>query len=362
MNNVINKYLIQKFLKVLFNFIMVFICIGIILSLFEEIEFFKNLDVSLNLPLMLTLLVIPNWLIKLMPFIIFFSAMWYLISAQINKDLLNLKIFGVSNLKITTILSILSFSIGLIIIFLMTPITSALVTKYEATKARYSKDVDHLVSINKNGVWIKESYSDQIRITNAKKIEDNYLIDVSIKILNKDFELLKRIRSERVNIIENKWEIEKPIIFDSQNQNKIGKNVLNYYLVSNYNLNKLQSLYKNLDTISFLDIVYNKDDLLQKGYQKSLLYEKLNLFISFPFFLLIMVVLASIFTLGTTRKFNNLRYLFLAIITGVVIFYLRDLSLALGKTGFIHPILSIWVPILAISLYCSIGLIQINEK
>ena len=40
----------------------------------------------------------------------------------------------------------------------------------------------------------------------------------------------------------------------------------------------------------------------------------------------------------------------------------RDLSLALGKTGFIHPILSIWVPILAISLYCSIGLIQINEK
>ena len=120
MINVINKYLIQKFLKILFNFIMVFICIGIILSLFEEIEFFKNLDVNLNLPLMLTLLVIPNWLIKLMPFIIFFSAMWYLISAQINKDLLNLKIFGVSNLKITTTLSILSFFIGLIIIVLLT--------------------------------------------------------------------------------------------------------------------------------------------------------------------------------------------------------------------------------------------------
>ena len=41
MNNVINKYLIQKFLKILFNFVMVFICIGIILSLFEEIEFLK---------------------------------------------------------------------------------------------------------------------------------------------------------------------------------------------------------------------------------------------------------------------------------------------------------------------------------
>jgi len=73
--------------------------------------------------------------------------------------------------------------------------------------------------------------------------------------LNKDFDLLKRIRSERVNIIENKWEIEKPIIFDTQNKNKNAEDVVSYYLVSNYNLNKLQSLYKNLDTISFLDIV-----------------------------------------------------------------------------------------------------------
>ena len=39
-----------------------------------------------------------------------------IIMRLLKKDLLNLKIFGVSNLKITTILSILSFSIGLIII------------------------------------------------------------------------------------------------------------------------------------------------------------------------------------------------------------------------------------------------------
>ena len=67
----------------------------------------------------------------------------------------------------------------------------ALVTKYEATKYLDIQKIYHLVSINKNGVWIKESYSDQIRIINAKKIEDNYLIDVSIKFLNKDFDLLK---------------------------------------------------------------------------------------------------------------------------------------------------------------------------
>ena len=27
---------------------------------------------------------------------------------------------------------------------------------YEKTKSNYSKDTDHLVTINRNGVWIKE--------------------------------------------------------------------------------------------------------------------------------------------------------------------------------------------------------------
>ena len=28
---------------------------------------------------------------------------------------------------------------------------------YEKTKSNYSRDIDHLVSFNKNGLWIKEN-------------------------------------------------------------------------------------------------------------------------------------------------------------------------------------------------------------
>ena len=44
MNNKINNYLILEYCKVLFNTILIFICLGLILNLFEEIEFFKNSD------------------------------------------------------------------------------------------------------------------------------------------------------------------------------------------------------------------------------------------------------------------------------------------------------------------------------
>ena len=55
MNKVINRYLIIGFLKIIMNVLLVFVCLGVVLNLFEEIEFFKNLDISFSLPFLLTL-------------------------------------------------------------------------------------------------------------------------------------------------------------------------------------------------------------------------------------------------------------------------------------------------------------------
>ena len=151
MNSIINKYLVAGFLKTIFNFFLVFVCLGVILNLFEEIEFFKNLNIGLGLPFLLTTMFIPNLiLIKLLPFIIFFSSMWFLLSIRTNSDLLSLKVFGYSNLKIIFILSTTAFLFGLVIIIAVNPVTSTMVKYYEKTKAKYSRDIDHLVSINKN--------------------------------------------------------------------------------------------------------------------------------------------------------------------------------------------------------------------
>ena len=48
--------------------------------------------------------------------------------------------------------------------------------------------------------------------------------------------------------------------------------------------------------------------------------------------------------------------------TCVLIYYLKDLSLALGQTNRISLILAVWVPIIVTSIFSLIGLIQINEK
>jgi lipopolysaccharide export LptBFGC system permease protein LptF len=75
-----------------------------------------------------------------------------------------------------------------------------------------------------------------------------------------------------------------------------------------------------------------------------------------------MLVLAAIFTIGSLKNKQNFFYVLISILTCVAIYYFKDLSIALGQTEKINLVLSVWMPILIIGLFCFIGVIQINEK
>ena len=169
MNKIILNYIIKNFLKTFFIVVIVFFCFGLILNLFEEIEFFKNLNVNFFTPLVLTSMVVPGIMIQSLPFIIFISSMWFMFKIRDNKDLLILKVYGYSNLKNFFILASTSFFLGWLVLFLVSPVTSSLTKFYEKTKSTYSKETNHLISFNKNGIWIKESFKWQSKNNFSKK-------------------------------------------------------------------------------------------------------------------------------------------------------------------------------------------------
>ena len=74
---------------------------------------------------------------------------------------------------------------------MLSPITSSLIKYYEEIKAEYSRDIDHLVSVNKNGVWIKTSGS-PTKIITGKKIIANQLIDLTVYELDDENKIISR--------------------------------------------------------------------------------------------------------------------------------------------------------------------------
>ncbi len=362
MNKIILSYLIKNFLKTVLMWTSIFYCFGVILNLFEEIEFFKNIEVSIITPLILTSIFIPSMIIQLLPFIIFISSMWFMIKIRNNRDLLTMKIFGYSNLKIFTILALTSFVLGWITLLVANPITSSMTKYYEKTKSNYARDIDHLVTFNNNGLWIKENLDGGKRIITADKPQDSNLIDVTIFHLDDNYNLKEKIFSKKASIQNNDWILNDVEIFRENNGVYDKKYFQKYEIYSIYNYEKITTLFKNFSTMSFLDLVIDYNSLISDGYNQRFLNQNLHTLLSLPFFLLMMTAIASIMTMNTLKKSDNFKFIILGLTTSVLVFYFKDLSLALGQTDRIPLILAVWAPVIALSLFSLIGVLQINEK
>jgi len=121
-------------------------------------------------------------------------------------------------------------------------------------------------------------------------------------------------------------------------------------------------LYSNLDTISFWNLENEIKLLTDRGYSTREMRTKLHQSLAYPFFLLSMVLLSGVFTLGMGFRESNWTYVFIAIISSVLIFYFNDFSAALGKTDKLPVEISVWMPIVIIFIFGAVGIIHANQK
>ena len=84
--------------------------------------------------------------------------------------------------------------------------------------------------------------------------------------------------------------------------------------------------------MSFVETITNYQKLSMTVIIKAFLTKVYTQMLSLPFFLFLMTALASIFTMNTLKKSENFKLISLGLITCVLIYYLNDLSLALGLT------------------------------
>ena len=359
---IINKYLAKGFLKVLLNMSLGFFALGFILNLFEEINLFKDHDVSMTIPVLLSFLFVPSLVYNMFPFIILLSGIWYFLKIKKNDEIIAMKVSGMSNFSVIIIPSILSIILGIIFVTSFNPLASLLVKKYESIKSTYYESKqDYLAAVTENGIWIKEKNYSKNFIIRSSSIEGKNLIDVSIYEFDDDNNFVKRIETPAANIETTNWKIKNARVIDHTGK-VIMDNVENLTYQSIYDFNKIKSLYSNLDTVSFWDI-NNEIKLLEKrGYSTNEMKGKLQRSLAFPLFLLSMVLLSGVFTLGMKFKESNWTYIFIAIIVSVLIFYFNDFSAALGKTGKLPIEVSVWMPIVIIFIFSAVGLIHANQK
>ena len=359
---IINSYITRDFFIKTLVMIFGFFCLSTIMNLFEEINFFKDIEIGVLLPLYVSLLIVPNFIYNLLPFIVLLSAMWLFLKLIKTDEMIAMRSTGVSNVAIILVPCLISFIIGIFSVAAINPLTSVMVERYENIKGGYNTDKEYLAAITSNGIWIKERKNKTTSIIRSSNLDGNNLMNVTIYQFDEDLNPGFRIEAESANIEKPVWILKNVKLFSSKEEQRETKTLDTAIYSSIYDIEKIRSLYSNLDTISFWKIKSQIELLKDRGYSVKDMQGKFQKAISFPFFLSSMVLLAGVFTLGKQYRKNNWIYVFISIFSCVFIYFCNDFSLALGKTGKLPVELSVWMPVIVVFLFSAVGLIHVNQK
>ena len=352
------KYIIKNFINKFITISIIFFSLVIILSILEEISFFKNLEVNFLFPYLLTFLSAPITLFEMFPFI-FLLATQFLFFDLFKKEELNLlKSNGMSNLKIIKILFFSSLLMGIFTVIIYYNAASKLKFFYTDIKNKFSNDNKYLAVVTDSGLWLKDEIKENTFIVKATNIKDNYLINVIIYEFNENFNLVKTIQSEKIDIENKRWMAGSSTITEKN----ISNEVENLQIETNFNQEKINNLFSNISTLNILELFDLKKDYENLGYSSDeILIHLLKLF-STPFFYGVLTVMSSIIMFNFKKDRSLFFHIILGILMSVIIYYINFMFTSLGNNGKIPVVISIFLPILFISIFAIIGLIRVNEK
>ena len=148
----------------------------------------------------------------------------------------------------------------------------------------------YLAAITENGLWIKDELNENINIINAEKIDKNKIINVDILQFDKNFSLLQIIYSNEIDITNNNWRIDNAIFskYDS-----LEKSLNNLEFQTNFNYEKINSIFSNLSSLNMLALNKIKKDYESMDYSTTEINSHIQKIFSYPIYLMIMTILSA---------------------------------------------------------------------
>ena len=352
------KFLINGFIKSFFNVFLIMMSLVFILNILKEIEFFSNKEVSSFYPIYLSVMSSPSIIFEMFPFIFLIATQFFFLKLFDNDEINIFKYSGLKNIKIINLLSLVSFFLGILTITLFYSFSSNLQHYYLQIKNQFSENKLYLAVINKNGLWIKDVVNNQTSIINSSKINNNFLTNTFITTFDEDFNLVRSLKSDKIDIKNNEWLIYDATVF----KNNVGQKKDLIKFRSNFDQKRIESLFSNLSSLSLLELIDLRENYKLLNYSTVDVDIQIYKVATYPLFLVIMTILSSIIMLNTKKTSSKVIRIIIGLFFSVLIYYINNFFNVMGSTEKLPLMVSIWTPIIFLSLINLIMLININEK
>ena len=356
--NTYTKFLVRSYISSILNVFFIFFCLIYVLNLLTELEFFKEKNVESFFPLYLSLINTPILVFEMFPFIFLISTQFFFNNLFTNNEMNIFKYSGLKNTKIFSILCITTFFIGILIISIFYNLSSNLKNLYLGLKSNYTEDKKYLAVITNNGLWIKDTFNENILMINASSFNKNELLNTYISEFDKNFDIIRNIKSHKVNIANKEWVIKNAEIY-VQNNKEVIKSLK---IKTNFDYKLIQNLFSNMSSLSLIELIEMRKNYKKLNYSLTEIDLQLLKLVSFPFYFILMFVFSAIIMMNTKNFKNKSIKIIIGLFLSVVIYYVNNFFYILGTSEKINVISSVAVPLIILAIINFLLIRNVNAK
>ena len=193
---------------------------------------------------------------------------------------------------------------------------------------------------------------------NSSKIENNFLIGNFITEFDEEFNEIKNIKSDKIDISKNEWIIYNAKIFKKNEYES--RETLNQK--TSFNLERIRSLYSNLSSLNLIALYELRENYKKLNYSVTEINLQLLKLISYPIYLVLITLFSSLIMLNIKNIKSTTYKISLGLFCSVIIYYLNNFSQVLGSTEKIPLYTSIFIPLLIIFMVNSVMIYKVNDK
>jgi len=321
------------------------ICMALafVIDMVELLRRGASRDVPLGTVLSMGLLRLPNLTEKMMPFAVLFGSMWAFLQLTRSNEFVVARASGMSAWQFLAPAILLALIIGTGSVTVYNPLAAAMISRFEALESQYIRGRTSLLAVSESGLWLRQADDDGQSVIHALGITSQGigLRDVIIFLYNTQDEFEGRIDADTALLRDGAWHITNAqVAFPGEPRGAQET----YTLPTSLTPERVQESFASPDTLSFWDLPQFIETAQNAGIS-ALRYElHWHHLAARPFLMAAMVLVAACFSLRLSRLGGVGQLVVAAIVSGFVLYFFTDVTLALGARGVMPVILAAWSP------------------
>lgn len=341
--NLLSRYVSRSFLL---SFLTIFLCLFAIIFLFDFAELQRRIgtkEIDLLLKLNMVFLRSPQFLEQVLPFIVLAAALFVFWRMNRSNELVVIRASGVSLWRIILPVSLTAILIGFLDLAAFNPLSTAMQTRYEKLEKSYLSKNKEDIKLSPTGLWFSEKKGPHQVIYRASKVDLKKMEfqDLNIIITSQQNKFIERLDARTGRLqrgylnLNDGWDLRA---------GEVAKPFAEKSFSTSLNRKKIEHMQAGRSTFSFWRLPAYISLLDMAGLQSLKYQMSWHSMLASSFWLGFMVLLAAAFSCSPVRHGKSAFFIFLGLLSGLFLYFFKNMTFAIGASGGVPPIIAAWLP------------------